>query len=54
MKVMFLLAIADSVTVSMGVDMNGVLIEIDRVNLDCNETLSEEKSIKPGRIMKSL
>jgi hypothetical protein len=51
---LFLLAIDDSVTVSIGVDTNGVLIVIVFVSLDCNETLSDEKLIKPGKIIKSL
>ena len=40
-----LLARLDSVTVSIGLEMNGVFSVSDFVNLDCNETLSEPKSI---------
>jgi hypothetical protein len=44
----------DSVTVSIGLDTNGVLIEILFVSFEFSETISDGKLIKPGKIIKSL
>ena len=40
-----LLARLDSVTVSIGLEMNGVLRVSDFVSLDCRDTLSDAKSM---------
>lgn len=47
-------AISDSVTVSIGDDTNGARNEIDFVRGDVRSTSSAVKSMKPGKIMKSL
>jgi len=47
------MAIADSVTVSIGELTNGVFNEIFRVTLDARPTSSTPKSIVPGSTMMS-
>lgn len=47
-------AISDSVTVSIGDDTNGARTDICLVNGDVRSTSSAVKSMKPGKIMKSL
>lgn len=47
-------AISDSVTVSIGDDTNGARNDICLVNGDVRSTSSAVKSMKPGKIMKSL
>lgn len=47
-------AISDSVTVSIGDETNGARNEIDLVNGDDRSTSSAEKSMYPGKMIKSL
>ena len=48
------MAISDSVTVSMGLDTRGALRQIFLVRAEERSTSLEVKSMKPGRMMKSL
>ena len=48
------MAISASVTVSMGLLTNGVFSSILRVSLDLRHTSFAAKSMKPGRMLKSL
>lgn len=48
------IAISASVTVSIGDETNGLFSVIPLVNGDDNSTSSDAKSIKPGKIKKSL